>query len=210
MRSPVNASLALIELIEADKDRLNKEQQDYLQLLRESSNSALSLTKDLLEVATLSSETISKQQTEIGGLVTAVTGLLRFKAAEKQQKIELQMLPALLICNVDKEKITRVINNLVNNAIKFSPQGATIFVNLEKKNDEIELSVKDNGIGIPDSIKDKVFDIFTEAKRFGTSGEQPYGLGLSISKQIVEAHGGRIWFRSEDGVGTTFHVALPL
>lgn len=209
MRSPVNASLALIELIENDKERLNKEQQDYLQLLRESSNSALSLTKDLLEVATLSSETVNKQLTEIGGLVTAVTGLLRFKAAEKQQKIELQISHVSLTCNVDKEKITRVINNLVNNAIKFSPQGATIYVNLEQKNDEIELSVKDNGIGIPDNIKDKVFDIFTEAKRFGTSGEQPYGLGLSISKQIVEAHGGRIWFCSEDGVGTTFHVAIP-
>lgn len=209
MRSPVNASLALIELIETDKDRLNKEQQDYLQLLRESSNNALSLTKDLLEVATLSSETINKQPTDVGGLVTAVTGLLRFKAAEKQQKIELHVSSEPLICNIDKEKITRVINNLVNNAIKFSPKGATIYVSLEQKNYETELSVKDNGIGIPDNIKDKVFDIFTEAKRFGTSGEQPYGLGLSISKQIVEAHGGRIWLCSEDGIGTTFHVAIP-
>lgn len=209
MRSPVNASLALIELIEMDKDRLNKEQQDYLQLLRESSNSALSLTKDLLEVATLSSETINKQPTDISGLVTAVAGLLRFKAAEKQQQIELQVSSEALNCNIDKEKITRVINNLVNNAIKFSPQGAIIYVSLDQKNNETELSVKDNGIGIPDNIKDKVFDIFTEAKRFGTSGEQPYGLGLSISKQIVEAHGGRIWFCSEDGVGTTFHVAIP-
>lgn len=210
MRSPVNASLALIELIETDKDRLSKEQQDYVQLLRESSNSALSLTKDLLEVATLSSETINKQPTDISSLMTAVVGLLKFKAAEKQQKIALQISSEPLICNIDKEKVTRVINNLVNNAIKFSPQGATIFVGLEQNNNETELSVKDNGIGIPDNIKDKVFDIFTEAKRFGTSGEQPYGLGLSISKQIVEAHGGRIWFCSEDGVGTTFHVALPL
>ena len=139
----------------------------------------------------------------------AVTGLLRFKAAEKQQKIELHVSSEPLICNIDKEKITRVINNLVNNAIKFSPKGATIYVSLEHKNYETELSVKDNGIGIPDNIKDKVFDIFTEAKRFGTSGEQPYGLGLSISKQIVEAHGGRIWLCSEDEVGTTFHVAIP-
>ncbi len=209
MRSPINASLALIELIETDKDRLNNEQQGYLQLLRESSNSALSLTKDLLEVATLSSETINKQPTDISGLVTTVTGLLRFKAAEKQQKIDLQLSSETIICNIDKEKITRVINNLVNNAIKFSPKGATIHVCLDQKNNETELYVKDNGIGIPNNIKDKVFDIFTEAKRFGTSGEQPYGLGLSISKQIVEAHGGRIWFCSEDGVGTTFHVAIP-
>lgn len=210
MRSPINASLALVDLIETDKETLSIEQQEYLKLLRESSNNALSLTKDLLEVATLSRDTVNKQLTDVSALAVAVIALLKFKAAEKQQKIELHGTNHQLLSNVDKEKITRVINNLINNAIKFSPRNATISVSVQPAGNEAQLSVKDSGIGIPDSIKDKVFDIFTEAKRFGTSGEQPYGLGLSISKQIIEVHDGRIWFESTEGSGTTFYVALPL
>ncbi len=209
MRSPVNASLALIDLIEADKESLTEDQQHYLQLLRDSSNSALSLTKDLLEVATLNSDSLNKQSTDLNALAAAIVGLLRFKAAEKQQHIELEASLESAECSVDKEKITRVVNNLINNAIKFSPSGATINIAIGKKDSQVELSVKDNGIGIPENMKDKVFDVFTEAKRFGTSGEQPYGLGLSISKQIVEAHGGKIWLESEEGAGTTFHISLP-
>ncbi|HEX8278517.1 MAG TPA: ATP-binding protein, partial [Segetibacter sp.] len=68
--------------------------------------------------------------------------------------------------------------------------------------------IEDSGIGIPDSLKSKVFDMFTEAKRPGTAGEKPYGLGLSICRQIVEAHGGSICFESEEGKGTTFFVRL--
>jgi len=209
MRSPVNASLALIDLIESDKEALSPDQQEYLQLLRESSNNALSLTKDLLEVATLNSENLNKQPTDINALTNAIVGLLKFKAAEKQQTIELNTSDGALYCAVDKEKITRVVNNLINNAIKFSPSSAKISVGIEQKESEIELTIKDNGIGIPENMRDKVFDVFTEAKRFGTSGEQPYGLGLSISKQIVEAHGGKIWLRSTEGEGTTFYISLP-
>ncbi|HEY9197579.1 MAG TPA: ATP-binding protein [Mucilaginibacter sp.] len=72
------------------------------------------------------------------------------------------------------------------------------------------ISVEDHGIGIPDEMKDKIFDMFTQAKRSGTAGEQAFGLGLAISKQIIEAHSGRIWFESLPGNGTTFYVELPV
>jgi signal transduction histidine kinase len=71
------------------------------------------------------------------------------------------------------------------------------------------ITVEDEGIGIPDNLKDKIFDMFSEAKRKGTAGEQPFGLGLAISKQIVEAHGGNIWFESREKGGTAFYVKLP-
>jgi len=99
---------------------------------------------------------------------------------------------------------------LVTNAIKFSPAGADISVRLEVKPDTVIVIVKDNGIGIPAEVKENIFDMFTRAKRAGTAGEQSYGLGLAISKQIVEAHGGRIWYESEQGKGTIFFVELPL
>jgi signal transduction histidine kinase len=73
----------------------------------------------------------------------------------------------------------------------------------------VQVCVQDTGMGIPEELKDKVFDMFTEAKRTGTSGEQPYGLGLCINKQLVEAHGGSIWFESIQEVGTSFYFTLP-
>jgi signal transduction histidine kinase len=80
---------------------------------------------------------------------------------------------------------------------------------MKKERDGLLILVKDFGIGIPEKIQTKIFDMFTEAKREGTAGEKAYGLGLSISKQIIETHGGNIWFESNDGIGTTFYVYLP-
>ena len=74
----------------------------------------------------------------------------------------------------------------------------------------ILISVTDVGIGIPPEMEEKIFDMFTEAKRPGTAGEQAFGLGLAISKQIVEAHKGKIWFESNRGKGTAFFVELPV
>lgn len=209
MRSPVNASLALAELISNDKEHLTSEQQDYLRLLKESCNNALGLTKDLLEIATLSSEKIEKELVDVKGLVSSTAGLLKFKAAEKNQEIELNLTEEPVLAVLNKEKIMRVVTNLITNAIKFSPANNVISVKLMKVTGGLQLSVKDNGIGIPDELKSKIFDLFTEAKRFGTAGEQPFGLGLSISKQIVEVHGGTIWFESVAQQGTTFYVSIP-
>jgi signal transduction histidine kinase len=129
------------------------------------------------------------------------------KAEAKHQQINLHAesftLPA------SREKLWRVISNLISNAIKFSPDGSDIEVRTERTAEGLRISVKDFGIGIPPKIQHKIFDMFTEAKRKGTAGEQSFGLGLAISKQIVEAHGGKIGFESVEGRGTTFFVDLP-
>ena len=81
---------------------------------------------------------------------------------------------------------------------------------MEHDAQRVLIEVSDHGIGIPVELQDKIFDMFTEAKRPGTAGEQAFGLGLAISKQIVEAHGGKIWFESDLERGTTFFVDLPV
>jgi signal transduction histidine kinase len=83
-------------------------------------------------------------------------------------------------------------------------------VQAEKNENDFRFSVSDNGIGIPDEIKHKVFNMFTDAQRPGTIGEKSFGLGLSICKQIIESHGGKIWFESIASVGTTFFFTLPI
>jgi signal transduction histidine kinase len=114
------------------------------------------------------------------------------------------------IIHGDYEKLSRVMNNLVVNAMKFSPAGSEIAVEANASETGVAISVKDNGIGIPANMQNQIFDPFTASRRKGTDGEQPFGLGLYISKQIIEAHGGKIWPDSEVGKGTTFHVELPL
>lgn len=210
MRSPVNSAIALTELLLATGDNFTEEQLEYLNLVKSSCNNALTLTKDLLEVATLSSAPLDKEAVNINDFIKSSVELLRYRAAEKQQDILLQVPKNVVSANINKEKMTRVINNLITNAVKFSPSGSSIAVMLSVEKNKMTISVKDQGIGIPEDIRDKVFDLFTEAKRFGTSGEQPYGLGLSISKQIIESHDGEIWFDTEEGKGTTFYISLPL
>ncbi|MDB5230884.1 MAG: hypothetical protein JWN76_1689 [Chitinophagaceae bacterium] len=109
---------------------------------------------------------------------------------------------------IDKEKIWRVISNLVVNAIKFSPRGACINVSVTRNGKRTIITVSDQGIGIPENIRMQVFDMFTEAKRPGTSGEKSFGLGLFISRQIVQAHKGRLWFESAENKGTNFYIEL--
>ncbi len=133
--------------------------------------------------------------------------LLQFKATAKQQRIVLHTLPATV--RADREKVWRVLSNLITNAIKFSRAGAEILVDMSLVGDRVQIWVKDQGIGIPEDMGEKIFDLFTPAKREGTAGEESFGLGLGISRQIIEAHGGRIWYESEIGQGTTFYVELP-
>jgi len=134
---------------------------------------------------------------------------LRFKASEKHQEIILDPLTTIEQLYINREMIWRVISNLISNAIKFSPVGETIHLRCVNEPSHIQISVADHGIGIPNEMKDKVFNIFTDAKRAGTIGEKSFGLGLSICKQIIEKHQGKIWFESKTSKGTTFYVRLP-
>jgi len=100
--------------------------------------------------------------------------------------------------------------NLLDNAIKFSPEGAGIKLSAGRGNGEAMISVSDQGIGIAPGMENKLFTLGDEAKRVGTAGEQSFGLGLALVKQIVQAHGGTIHVCSKDGKGTTFTIKLPL
>lgn len=206
MRSPMNSALGLIDVLE--NTEIHEEHKEYIELIKNSCSNALMFTKDLQAAASIADEPLQKNEVDIYELLRNNIELLKFRAAGKMQTIEFTAKHVMPI-HAAAEKITRVINNIITNAIKFSPQHTTIFVTLEQEKGGILISVRDQGIGIPEAMKHKVFDILTEAKRFGTSGEEPYGLGLSISKQIVEAHGGKIWFESGTEGGTTFFISLP-
>lgn len=110
---------------------------------------------------------------------------------------------------IDDLKLMQAINNLLSNAIKFTPAGGVITLSLEEQKETVLIKVEDNGIGIPGKYQDCLFDKFTPARRPGLLGKPSVGLGMSITKAIVEWHQGRIWFRSEEGKGTIFYIELP-
>jgi len=110
---------------------------------------------------------------------------------------------------LDDNKFMQAINNLVSNAVKFTPDGGEITISLEEKEDTVLISVADNGIGIPAKFHATLFEKFTRARRPGIKGEPSVGLGMSIIKTIVEWHHGQIWFESQENKGTTFYIEIP-
>jgi signal transduction histidine kinase len=209
LRSPINSILALADIL-SQSATMNKELSEAIELIKTACQNSLGLSKEILESAILmQSKELNLAEISINELMANTVSLLRFRSAEKQINLELLLTKKDYCLRVDKDKIQRVFNNLITNAIKFSQHGSTISVAMEADDEGLIIKVKDFGIGIPEKIRPKIFDMFTEAKREGTDGEKAYGLGLSITKQIVEIHGGKIWVESEEGVGTIFFVFLP-
>ncbi len=114
-----------------------------------------------------------------------------------------------IYAEIDEYKFMQVINNLISNALKFTPDDGAIEVHLSQKNDMVYIRVRDTGIGIPEEYHETLFDKFSKARRAGLKGETSVGLGMSIIKTIVEWHKGKIWFESKVGAGTTFFIEIP-
>jgi signal transduction histidine kinase len=115
--------------------------------------------------------------------------------------------PESIVADLDHDRILQVLSNLIGNSLKFTPNGGTIELSARKQETQVEISVTDNGPGIPEDAKEQIFERFSQLKRNDRRG---LGLGLFISKWIVEAHGGHIWVTSEVGKGSTFSFTLPL
>jgi two-component system sensor histidine kinase VicK len=213
LRNPISAIYSMATLLnEQAKERKDEEEIQMTNLVRTACEGSLELIQEIMMVADLQHNKgfVKKERVRINEFVDSTVKLIRFKSAEKRQTIQMILPEKEQEIMMGPDKMRRVLSNLLVNAIKFSKDGSNILVKSEIQNGHWIVSVKDQGIGIPDLMKSQIFETFTKAKRAGTSGEKPFGLGLSIVKQIVEAHGGKIWFESEEGLGSTFFVQLPV
>jgi signal transduction histidine kinase len=206
MRTPIAGVIGLTSFM-LEEDDLNEEQREIISMINTSGADTLNFINDLLQAQYQKSNLI-KEPVGFHTLIKYCITLLESKAKEKNQQLKSKTFPIEI--NISREKIWRVMSNLISNAIKFSAQGTTINIIMEEKPLSILVKVKDNGIGIPQELADKLFDMNAEVQREGTDGEKSYGMGLAICKQIVEAHNGSIWFESVPGIGTTFFVELPI
>ena len=208
--NPIASIIALADILTQYAENYSEENKEILNLIKEACNNSLNLSKNILEAAMdIDEGNMGKEWVDIKKLVANCAELLNFRASAKHQRILTSMTSDDVLAFVNKEKIWRVINNLIANAIKFSYENSEILISLSVVDNIVHIDVKDSGVGIPEKNRPFVFDMFTQAKNPGTQGEVPYGLGLSISLQIARAHHGNIWFDTEEGKGTTFHFEIP-
>lgn len=206
LRGPVGGINALTEMMLGETGRPDADM-EMLELIQTASQDSLTLVDDLLQVQ-FTAESLIKEPIELSELLQYCINLLQPKAGAKRQQLLLHTTAVTLTAN--REKLWRVVSNLVMNAIKFSPEESTITVETSQISDNVRIAVKDTGIGIPEELRHGIFDWFSNTKRQGTSGEKSFGLGLMISKQIIEAHHGKIWFEPNQPCGTVFFIQLPL
>jgi signal transduction histidine kinase len=166
------------------------------------------LIRDLLDFASIQGGrlTISRRPHDAAEMVREVLESLEPLAAQKSLRIENTVVGKQLSVLSDHDRMIQAFSNIVGNAIKFTPEGGAIRVGAEREGEHVRFSIADTGPGISPEEVGHVFDRYFQARRKNREG---IGLGLSIAKGIVDAHGGRIWVESEEGKGSTFFVTLP-
>lgn len=209
LRSPISNISGITKLMQLDKISL-EEKEKFLRLIEHSSHAALDLINDLLQNSDTQVRVSLLKHAALNQLIMSWVPGLQFRANDKQINIATQFHSEEMHVNIDADRMERVIMNLVNNSIKFSPEKSAIIIKTYRENAWAVISVKDQGIGIPEEKHSYIFDMFTNAQRIGTAGEKSFGMGLSICKQIVEQHQGFISLESEEGKGSTFIIKLPI
>lgn len=207
LRSPIGGIKMMSDLL-TGKDPA--QQTEMLAMVRQSAAHCLALVNELLSGGVNGATPVLERAVfDLRKLVAENIELMRFNAAEKQQTIEARLADVPQPVLADAEKLGRVLNNILGNAIKFSPAASTIFVTVAEAGSRYRIAIRDQGMGIPTTARGQVFEVFSLARRPGTQGERSFGLGLAISRQIIQAHEGKLWFESEEGKGTEFFIELP-
>ncbi len=214
LRTPLSAVKWILKmLLDGDIGKLTQEQIDFIQKGYQSNERMIVLINDLLNVARIEE---GRFLGEVGehSLVEIIEEIVAdFKEVVKGKKIKINFKkPAkkLPLLKLDREKIALALQNLLDNAVRYSEPGGQVTIAIEYDKMEIKVMVKDNGIGIPEKQQNRLFEKFFRANnaiKIQTGGT---GLGLFICRNIVEAHGGKIWFESELSKGTTFWFTLPV
>lgn len=184
---------------------------DYFQKIRQSGETLLTLLNDLLDLAKLESGKITYKfrPANLNSLIDIVREEYNSLALEHNLTIRCEHLEANGKITLDADKIRQVLHNLLNNAIKFSPEGGTIDVISFKKADSIVVSIRDQGTGIPGNELESIFDKFVQSSKNKT-GAGGTGLGLPICREIIAAHKGRIWAENNPDIGANLSFEIPL
>lgn len=206
-RTPLTSILGYVELMLDDDDDLTEYQRGPLEIIRRNSERLLTLVSDLLSSRN-GQLIVSPRAVNVADLVRASVTAALPRATVSGIRLMADA-PERLAARVDPARISQVLDNLVSNAIKYSPDGGDVVVSLRSEDGHVVCSVSDTGMGMSEKDQEEVFAKFFRTAAVRNSAIPGVGLGLSISKAIVEAHGGSVSLRSEVGEGTTFTFAVP-
>ncbi|KXU14256.1 Two-component sensor kinase SA14-24 [Streptococcus infantis] len=187
---------------------------DFIKVSLDETNRMMRMVTDLLHLSRIDNET-SHLDVELINFTAFITFILnrfdKMKSQDEEKKYELvRDYPINSVwIEIDTDKMTQVIDNILNNAIKYSPDGGKITVSMKTTDDQMILSISDQGLGIPKEDLPKIFDRFYRVDKARSRAQGGTGLGLAIAKEIVKQHNGFIWAKSEYGKGSTFTIVLP-
>jgi PAS domain S-box-containing protein len=211
IRTPLNSIMGFSELL-VDPEIGQSEKSEFNSIIKTSGHQLLSIINDILDISMIEAgqlkinKTLITVEDFIEGL--AVEYSLLFLEKHLEFKIDYPVSKSKTMIGTDKNRLTQILSSILNNALKFTQKGG-IEIGFTKGSSGILFFVKDTGIGIPDEFKEHVFERFQQAEKNKTRNYGGNGLGLAISKSLTEALGGKIWFESRTGKGTTFYVLLP-
>ncbi|MEO7411818.1 MAG: hybrid sensor histidine kinase/response regulator [Opitutaceae bacterium] len=215
LRNPLSSIRGLAEFLrDGTVGPLTPDQLDLVETIHGASQSMLTLVNELLDVATIESGELKIRPTpnNLSDIITKSVYLTNIEAAKKQTRVDFTANNPTLMANIDSAKMRQVVENLLSNAVKYSPPGSVITVEVSEDADPptCGFSVKDQGPGIPESERHKLFKDFGRLSAQPTAGEKSTGLGLAICRKIVEAHHGSIVAENLPARGCEFRVTLPL
>jgi signal transduction histidine kinase len=228
LRTPLNHIIGFTELI-LDKNfgELNETQEEYLSDVHSSSGHLLSLINDILDLSKVEAGKLEYRPTEvkIGEILTNSLIMIKEKAIKSEIKVSAKLDGMPESIHADERKLKQILYNLLSNAVKFTPNGGSIdlVAKLEfgckkgariakmSSNDFLRISIRDSGIGINKEDIAKIFEPFEQVDNSASRRFQGTGLGLSLTKSLVELHGGEIWAESQgEGKGATFSFCIPV
>ena len=211
LRTPLNAIIGFSQVL---RQRLfgdvNAKQEEYLDDILSSGNHLLSLINDVLDLSKVEAGQVELQPTTFSLREALERGVVMVheRATRNTVGLTIQLDSSVDLVHGDERRLRQVVFNLLSNAVKFTPAGGSIAVTAARQNGEIHVSVEDTGPGIAPHDQQRIFEEFQQTEVGGEQGEGT-GLGLALSKRLVELHGGRIWVESEPGHGSRFTFTLP-
>ena len=213
LRTPLTSVKSYLEAL--DEGALSEPvAPDFVKVSLNETNRMMRMVTDLLSLSRIDNET-SHLEVELTNFTAFITFILnrfdKIKNQDETKKYEIiRDYPITPIwVEIDTDKLTQVIDNIMNNAIKYSPDGGTITVSIKTTDEQFILSIADEGLGIPKQDLPKIFDRFYRVDKARSRAQGGTGLGLAIAKEIIKQHQGFIWAKSEYGVGSTFTIVLP-
>jgi signal transduction histidine kinase len=208
LKNPLGAIAMCAEII-MEENKTNAGLKKRIEVIQRNAQTALRLISDILDMERIAQGKLELQLSTQSMSKMIINAINDFEGPASLKSITLthesDKAHEQIIC--DRDRVIQILNNLIGNALKFTPDGGRVDLKAELRNDKFEVQVTDTGPGIP---KEKQTEIFNRMTQLGSADRTGLGLGLYISKMLVEAHHGKIWVDSEIGKGSTFHFTLPL